>query len=40
MKKSINYWSFPEKLADGSKMSLKDCMEQAKKTGFEAGGLQ
>ncbi len=36
MKKSISYWSFPKKLANGSKMSLKDCMEQAKKAGFEA----
>ncbi len=36
MKKSINYWSFPEKLANGSKMSLKDYMEQAKEAGFEA----
>ncbi len=36
MKKSISYWSFPEKLANGSKMSLKDCMKQAKKAGFEA----
>jgi len=36
MKKSISYWSFPERLANGSKMSLKDCMEQAKKAGFEA----
>lgn len=36
MKKSISYWSFPEKLANGSKMSLKDCMELAKKAGFEA----
>jgi len=36
MKKSINYWSFAEKLTDGSKMSLKDCMEQAKEAGFEA----
>ncbi len=36
MKKSINYWSFPEKLANGSKMSLKDCMQLAKKAGFEA----
>ena len=36
MKKSINYWSFPEKLANGSEMSLKDCMQLAKKAGFEA----
>jgi len=36
MKKSISCWSFPEKLAGGSKMSLKDCMELAKKAGFEA----
>ncbi|KKN02275.1 hypothetical protein LCGC14_1119340 [marine sediment metagenome] len=36
MKKSINYWSFAEKLANGSKMSLKDCMQLAKKAGFEA----
>ena len=36
MKKSINYWSFPEKLANGSKMSLKNCMQLAKKAGFEA----
>lgn len=36
MKKSINYWSFPEKLANGSKMSLKDCMQLARKAGFEA----
>jgi len=36
MKKSISYWSFPEKLANGSKMNLKNCMEQAKKAGFEA----
>ena len=36
MKKSINYWSFPEKLSNGSRMSLKDCMELAKKAGFEA----
>jgi len=36
MKKSINYWSFPEELANGSKMSLKDCMKLAKKAGFEA----
>ncbi len=36
MKKSINCWSFPEKLANGSKMSLKDCMHLAKKAGFEA----
>jgi len=36
MKKSINYWSFAEKLANGSKMSLKNCMQLAKKAGFEA----
>ncbi|HDZ49991.1 MAG TPA: sugar phosphate isomerase/epimerase, partial [Candidatus Aerophobetes bacterium] len=36
MKKSINYWSFPEKLANGSKMSLNNCMHLAKKAGFEA----
>ena len=36
MKKSINYWSFPEKLSNGSRMSLKDCMELAKKAGFDA----
>jgi len=36
MKKSISYWSFPEKLTNGSKMNLKNCMEQAKKAGFEA----
>jgi len=36
MKKSINYWSFAERSADGSKMSLKDCMQLAKKAGFEA----
>ncbi|MCK4617443.1 TIM barrel protein, partial [Candidatus Aerophobetes bacterium] len=36
MKKSINYWSFPEKLANCSKMSLKNCMQLAKKVGFEA----
>lgn len=36
MKKSINYWSFAEKLANGSKMSLKDCMQLAKRAGFEA----
>lgn len=35
MKKSINYWSFPEKLSSGSKMSLRDCMQWAKKAGFE-----
>ena len=36
MKKSINYWSFAEKLANGSEMSLKDCMQLAKEAGFEA----
>lgn len=36
MKKGINYWSFAEKLANGSKMSLKDCMQLAKRAGFEA----
>ena len=36
MKKSINYWSFSERSANGSKMSLKDCMQLAKKAGFEA----
>lgn len=36
MKKSINYWSFAEKLTDGSKMSLRGCMELAKRAGFEA----
>ena len=36
MKKSINYWSFAERSADGSKMSLKDCMQLAKEAGFEA----
>ncbi len=36
MKKSINYWSFAERLASGSKMSLEDCMQLAKKAGFEA----
>jgi len=36
MKKSINYWSFAERSANGSKMSLKNCMEQARKAGFEA----
>jgi len=36
MKKSINYWSFAEKLANGSKMSLKDCMQLARRAGFEA----
>ena len=36
MKKSINYWSFAEKLTDGSRMSLKDCMQLANKAGFEA----
>jgi len=35
MKKSISYWSFPEKLSSGSKMSLRNCMEWAKKAGFE-----
>jgi len=36
MKKSISYWSFAEKLTNGSNVSLKDCMELAKKAGFEA----
>ena len=36
MKKSINYWSFAERSANGSKMSLKNCMQLAKKAGFEA----
>ena len=36
MKKSINYWSFAERSANDSKVSLKDCMELAKKAGFEA----
>ena len=36
MKKSISYWSFAERSANGSKMSLKDCMQLAKKAGFEA----
>lgn len=36
MKKSINYWSFAERSANGSRMSLKDCMQLAKKAGFEA----
>lgn len=36
MKKSINYWSLAEKLANSSKMSLKDCMQLAKEAGFEA----
>lgn len=36
MKKSISYWSFAQKLPDGSRMKLKDCMELAKKAGFEA----
>jgi len=35
MKKGINYWSFPQQLADGSKMSLRDCMQLARKAGFE-----
>ena len=36
MKKSINYWSFAKKSANGSRMSLKNCMQLAKKAGFEA----
>lgn len=36
VKKSISYWSFPQKLANGSRMSLRNCMEQAKQAGFEA----
>ncbi len=36
MKKGINYWSFTEKLANGSRMSLKNCMQLAKRAGFEA----
>ena len=36
MKKSINYWSFAERLTSGSKMSLEDCMELAKEADFEA----
>ena len=35
MRKSINYWSFPEKSSSGVKMSLRNCMEWAKKAGFE-----
>lgn len=35
MKKGINFWSFPQRLANGSKLSLRDCMELAKKAGFE-----
>ena len=36
MKKSINYWSFAERSANGSEMTLKNCMQLAKRAGFEA----
>jgi len=35
MKKGINQWSFPQKLANGSKISLRECMELAKDAGFD-----